>query len=266
MKKNILLALFFAGLQVQAQHNVSDYKYVIVLEKFTDFKENQYKLNQYLKILLRNKSYTLVSDVVESWNAELKADPCLAATADVKKVRNFLSNELEVYFYNCTENELAKFDGKSRIKDYEKGYRDALKSAINKMPPQNGKTASAKNVVVTKNKPMPILEKNKKVEKQNQPQKQKTTKETPKKYHQLYYSDGKKYYLETIATNNYLLIEETTSNIVARFSPSTKDGIYKVTVINGKEEYQTIGYMNENELSIEYLIDNQTKLIKFVQP
>ena len=62
------------------------------------------------------------------------------------------------------------------------------------------------------------------------------------------------------------MIEETTSNIVARFSPSTKDGIYKVTVINGKEEYQTIGYMNENELSIEYLIDNQTKLIKFVQP
>lgn len=266
MKKNILLALLFAGLQVQAQQNVSDYKYVIVPAKFTDFKENQFKLNQYLKILLRDKSYTLVSEDVDSWDAELKADPCLAVTTNVKKVRSFLSNELEVYFYNCAQTELAKFEGKSKTKDYEKGYREALKNATDKISPQSGKSTSAKNVVVNQNKLTPTLEKDKTAEKPVQIQKENPIKETPNKENNLYVSGGKKYHLETVTADNYLLVEEATSNIVARLSPSTKPGIYKVTVINDKGEYQTIGYKNGNELSIEYLIDNQTKLIKFVQP
>lgn len=233
MKKLFLIAVLFSFVFTNAQQ-VSDYKYIIVPKKFQEFDENEYRLNYYLKNLLTKKNYIILNEDVQEWPVEVQQNACLALTADVKKRKNFLKNKVELVFTSCSQQQVGMFEGDTSIKEYEKGYQDALKTAVLKMKVQNP------NAVVHQTE-APASEK------ENADVKENIVAETI-----TIYSNGEISLTKSDLTDgSFLLINQNNSQVYAQFFSSTRNGIFHVKVIDPKGNYDTIGYFDGTTLEIE---------------
>lgn len=133
--KNVL-ALFFLFLMLCQHHvfgqiGVDNYKYVSVPDRFDFLKSaDQYQLNALTKFLLKKNGFSVL-DVSSDYPKELLKNRCLLLDVNVIKLKGFLNTKLEVQFTNCQNEIVFRSDiGVSKIKDFKKGYHEALRKAF----------------------------------------------------------------------------------------------------------------------------------------
>lgn len=131
MKKYILLLLLLISFSGYAQHTMNNYKYVIVPEKFSFLKEiNQYGLNSLTKALLEEKGFTVYFDNLQL-PAEIAGNKCQALAVELTQRKSMFSTNLTLSLKDCQGNVVFKGkEGKSREKDFETSYNQALRDAF----------------------------------------------------------------------------------------------------------------------------------------
>lgn len=130
MKKLILLGLFLITASISAQESINQYKYIIVPKKFDFLKEpNQYRVNTFTKFLFEKNGFTAVYD--DQQPQDLRVNPCLGLTANVEDQSNLFTTKLNITLKNCQGLVVYTSDeGRSKIKEYEEAYQDAIKDAF----------------------------------------------------------------------------------------------------------------------------------------
>jgi len=145
MKKLILLGLFLITASISAQESLNQYKYIIVPKKFDFLKEpNQYRVNTFTKYLFEKNGFTAVYD--DSQPQDLRVNPCLGLKANVVDESNLFTTKMFITLENCQGvTVFTSAEGRSKIKDYEKAYHDAIEEAFVSIGALNYYHAPAEN-------------------------------------------------------------------------------------------------------------------------
>jgi len=245
MKNWLSSILFLSIITVNAQE-ITDYEYIILPESFSDFKKNEFKLKNHLNQYLKEKQYKTLSFNSDNWPTEIKNNPCSALKADILKGKSFLNNKVEVQFLDCRQKIVFSTDGSSKIKEFEPGYQEAILLAMNKMPISNPKEMEI--VSILKEPKETPIENTEKISPIN------TTSNT--------YSNGNITVEKVdLKDGGFMLMNTDTAQIIAKFQPSSKANVYRVTIT--ENNYNTIGYTNTNTISYEVAEGNQVKEIIF---
>lgn len=129
MKKLSILMLAICSTAIFGQ-KVSDYKYVLIPEKFESFKGESYGLEEALAKALKNKKYEVLPANIDQWPSEAKDNSCNVMKADVLNVKSMFKNKLMLVVKDCNNKVLLESNGSSSIKEFEEGLADALKMAL----------------------------------------------------------------------------------------------------------------------------------------
>ena len=156
MKLKLLVVIFtiFISNTLIGQ-SLNEYKYVIIPSKYEFLKtENQYQLNSLTKYLFEKEGFKTTYNNVEL-PAEISENGCLALTANVINSSNMFTTKLLIELINCKNQKVLTGEvGKSKEKDYKKGFQEALRKAF--------QSVSALNYTAT-NEPAVVKEQIKKV-------------------------------------------------------------------------------------------------------
>lgn len=272
MKKIVFLITLFCLTALQAQQ-ISDYRYISIPEKFSDFEPGQYQLNNYLRLLLNQKDYEVLGSSPGYWPDEARLNPCQVLTADISKVSSAFRNKVALKFRDCNETVVATFEGESSVKEFEEGYKDALNNAFavvgkqaNEKPVYRENEKKEVTIVSTTKTEHPGVELFKKHSEQPANPQTKETVTFNKENLQAFEYNGQTVYKSDLNNGEFTLIDKTKSHILASYYPSTQEGVYHVKVNSGNISYMTIGYFNGNDLSYEYTTDSKSwTLIKFLK-
>lgn len=161
MKKQFLL-LFLLASSIGFAQSLNDYKAVIVPLKY-DFQktENQYRLSTLTKANLIKVGFEAFY-TNQTLNSEYN-DRCSLLYLDVKEEKVFLATKLYVEFKDCYGKVVYTSEmGRSKEKDYEKAYAEALNNAFESIyaleyayvaPTKVAVSEESKAVVATKVEP-----------------------------------------------------------------------------------------------------------------
>lgn len=252
--KKLFPLIAILGFSVLSAQSVSDYQYVYVPKKFEEFKENQYKLNDLLISKLKAKNYTVITEELEQWPAELRQNPCKVLKANVDNTSSMLRNKLTVDFKDCNGKTVVAYEGKSQDKDYETGYKEALNLALQNVtasqPKEITTIAEVSKPEVLKTEPVKEVEQksvvistpsdNAKATEMNSSV-QSNTSET--------YVNGNTNLNRIFLDNgSFILVKTGSSAPYATFKPSTKSGVYHVNLSDGTH---TLGYLEGNNIVVD---------------
>jgi hypothetical protein len=126
-----LVLAFSLQLSYGQEKSLNAYEYVIVPMKF-DFQSesNKYRLNILARVLLKEEGFKVYMDTEEKPLA-LGLDPCKSLKLDVIDGEGFLTTKLKAVLLDCSGHIVYETkEGVSRIKDFEKSYKDALRNAF----------------------------------------------------------------------------------------------------------------------------------------
>lgn len=128
MKKLVFVFILFST--VAFSQNINNYKAVIIPLKYDFLKsENQYRLATLTKLNLQKAGFVAFYSN-EDIPSEYK-DRCSLLTVDVKKESGFLMTKLAVVFNDCFGKLVYQSEmGKSKLKEYEAAYSEALNDAF----------------------------------------------------------------------------------------------------------------------------------------
>jgi len=145
MKKLMILGLFLITAAISAQEGINQYKYIIVPKKFDFLKEpNQYRVNTYTKFLFEKNGFTAVYD--DSQPQDLRENPCLGLKANLVDDSNLFTTKMFITLENCRGDIVfTSAEGRSKIKEYEEAYRDAIDDAFTSVLGLNYYYAPAEN-------------------------------------------------------------------------------------------------------------------------
>ncbi len=131
MKKHFIILLIFVSTAGFSQ-SINDYKYAIVPSKFSFLKEqNQYRLNMLTKMLMEKYGFVTYFDT-DVLPTEVANQNCNKVFVDVLKEGNMFVTKLTVVLKDCKNNILyTSTEGKSREKEYQVAYNQALREAFN---------------------------------------------------------------------------------------------------------------------------------------
>ncbi|HWB93576.1 MAG TPA: hypothetical protein VG605_17065 [Puia sp.] len=134
MKTSALFILTFLTISGYAQTSLNAYKYVLVPERFSFSKEdNQYGLSTIIKLELEDKGFIAFRDQ-DTLPPALAANKCQALKADVTERNTLFSTNLTLYLKDCQGNTIFKSkEGKSREKEFEQAYPQALAETFNSL-------------------------------------------------------------------------------------------------------------------------------------
>lgn len=152
IKKFMVFVLIIISNLLVAQQSLNEYKYLIVPNKFDFLKyDDQYQLNSLTKFLFNKEGFqTLFTGDVRP--IELISNPCLGLTSKVNNNSGLLSTKLVIELVNCrNETVLTSAEGRSKVKDYKKGYHEALREAFNSITELNYSYEPVKKLVVPDN-------------------------------------------------------------------------------------------------------------------
>jgi hypothetical protein len=127
----LMLTLFLSASSMFAQKTLNSYKYIVVQNQYEFQKsEDQYQLNSLTKFLFEKAGYTVfISN--ESYPDDLALNPCLALKAMLKNNSGMLTTKVVIDLVDCYNNSVyASEEGKSKIKDYQKAYHEAIRNAF----------------------------------------------------------------------------------------------------------------------------------------
>lgn len=114
--------------------NLDRYKYIVVSEKFDFLKKvDQYQTSSLTKFLLKKKGFEVFLGN-ETLPKEIVNNRCLSLFASVKDESSMLSIKSIIEIKDCYGKVLLATEiGKSKLKDYKKGYHEAIRDAYNSL-------------------------------------------------------------------------------------------------------------------------------------
>ena len=127
--KLFMVFLFTIPLTAQTQ-DLNQYSYVVVPDKF-EFQNspNQYQLNSMMVFYLEKYGFNASVPNKASYT-----DRCDGLFADVEELNTFFGTKLQIVLRDCDSEEVYRSDeGKSKYKEFEKSYQDALRKAFKSM-------------------------------------------------------------------------------------------------------------------------------------
>jgi hypothetical protein len=135
--KNTLLIIFLLASNffvLGQEKKASNYKYIIVPERFSFLKQNdQFLTSSLTKFLLKKNGFTVVLDS-EEYPAELKNNPCNALTAEIIDKSSFFTTTVLIKLINCANKTIyASEEGKSKLKDYKQAFQESIRNAHESM-------------------------------------------------------------------------------------------------------------------------------------
>jgi hypothetical protein len=127
----VFLLILSATTSLWAQLSINDYKYVSVPDKFDFLKSNdQYQLNSLTKYLLTKNGFTVLNKS-DNYPKDLAQNNCLLLNANVVKIKGLLITKLQLLLTNCKNTVVFSSEiGKSKLKDYQKAYHEALRDVF----------------------------------------------------------------------------------------------------------------------------------------
>ena len=145
LKSLFLILTIFISNSVIGQ-SLDDYKYVIIPAKYEFQKtDDQYQLNSLTKFLFEKEGFITQFDNVEM-PLEISKNPCDVLTARVNNTSNMFTTKMVIELINCKNQKvLITKEGRSKEKDYKKGYQEALREAFESVTAQNYNKENAKN-------------------------------------------------------------------------------------------------------------------------
>ncbi|MFD2907311.1 hypothetical protein ACFSX9_01045 [Flavobacterium ardleyense] len=128
MKKIALLVLLLSYTFSVAQEN---YKYVIVPQKFSFFKEdNKYNTNYLTKTFFEKEGFKVFYDTDEL-PKEIGSNRCLALFVDAVERNSMFMTKIKIEVKDCSNKVIYTSEqGSSREKEYAKAYNTAFRSAL----------------------------------------------------------------------------------------------------------------------------------------
>ncbi len=242
MFKYLLGLSFVLCTSISFAQNISDFKYVIIPDSFSDFENNQYRMNYHLMRLLAEKKYEVLKTNTSEWPQEVKENSCLALTSNILKGKKFLKNKVELVFTDCQGKEIDRLEGISNEKDYATGYPDALKSAIQMLRisyPKQLDYQPKSTQIISANTPEIKIQGN--------------ISENSWIDSGIEFKSGSQTVILTEQKDgSFILIDKKTSSIIGQLKSSSKEGIYHVTVSDPKGNYHTIGFYDGKNLIVEF--------------
>lgn len=146
MKKYIII-LFLAIFQVSLGQDLNAYRYVVVPLEYDFLKEpNQYQLAELTKFLFEKEGFEayIAGNVPE----HLRGNSCEVLHADLEEDSGLFVTRLAVSLKDCNNKEVFKTEkGKSREKDFGKGYQEALREAFKSIAALDYEYQKPQNVV-----------------------------------------------------------------------------------------------------------------------
>ena len=130
--KSIVLSIFLAVSFANELHaQLNDYKYIIVPKRFEGFKkENQYKTSTLVKYLFTKRGFTAFYE--DNLPEDLKANGCLGLYASLEMGSSLFTTKVAIALKDCSKEEIFRTDeGKSKKKEYESAYAEAIEEAFN---------------------------------------------------------------------------------------------------------------------------------------
>jgi hypothetical protein len=131
--KNILLVLFLIASNYLAfgqEKGINNYEFIIVPERFTFLKKiDQYQTSSLTKFLLEKNGF-IVFLSSEQYPRALKDNPCNGLTAFVIDKSTMFKTKVVIELKDCF-NKLVytSKEGGSKVKDYKKGFQEAIRNA-----------------------------------------------------------------------------------------------------------------------------------------
>lgn len=107
--------------------NLSDYSFVVVPEQFDFLKEkDKYQINSMTKFYFEKNGFNAYME-----DSAPNANRCDGLYADVEELKTILGTKLQIVLKDCQENEIYRGEaGKSKYKEFDKTYQDALRKAF----------------------------------------------------------------------------------------------------------------------------------------
>jgi hypothetical protein len=134
MKIGVLLVFTLFTVAGHSQTTINNFKYVLVPQKFEFLRDDdEYGLNSTAKSLLEEKGFVVF------WSNEnlpqaLAANRCTALIAEVTQRKAMFSTNLTLLLKDCSGNIVFKGkEGKSREKEFNVAYGEALKDAFSSL-------------------------------------------------------------------------------------------------------------------------------------
>ncbi len=121
------ISLLLASNAISQNTNLSDYSYVVVPEQFDFLRgRDQFQINSMTQFYLEKYGFNAyLADSAPN------ANRCDGLFANVEKLNTILGTKLQLVLKDCNENEIYRSqEGKSKYKEYDKSYQDALRKTF----------------------------------------------------------------------------------------------------------------------------------------
>ncbi|SIR28977.1 hypothetical protein [Chryseobacterium sp. RU33C] len=232
MKKLLMLMLVVSSTLAFTQ-KITDYRYVVIPEKFKTFKNSSFGLEAYLAKVLQEKKYEILTEAMDKWPSEAKNNSCNVANAEVLNDKSLFTNKVILQFRDCNKKVIFESKGRSDIKEFEEGFPDALKQALTyvafsnpvEMLPAANNSNAAQNFS------------------QSEPVASTTNQEGSD------YSNGKLDLQKIqIEPNQFILAKSGSSVPFAVFKATSKSSVFLVKMADGNT---TIGYFENRNIVID---------------
>jgi len=135
IKKIAFSFLFLLTISALSQElSINNYKYVIVPDRFDFLKTtDEYQTSSLTKFLLEKKGFTVFLSN-ENLPEDLKLNRCKALIALVVDESSMFTLKTKIQLQDCNDKVLYTSEvGKSKIKDYKKGYQESIRKAYETM-------------------------------------------------------------------------------------------------------------------------------------
>lgn len=257
MKKFLQIFAILFAISIFGQ-SISDYHYVMIPGTFKDAKSNRYDLNDLLALKLKQKKYNVLPENQISWPKDAVENPCSVLTAELEDPSNMFRNKILIKFFDCNSKEISSLEGKSSIKEFEPGMRDALEFAAKNIAVSNPITHE--NVAKSENVKTSTAEKTK-IALEKKPKTALLSQTTTKEISTLtsnktsdkseVYSNGNLTLNKIILGNGEFILANPNSSVpYAIFKPSTKKDTFRVQLGDGTT---TLGYIENGQITIEVM-------------
>lgn len=150
---------------VFGQNSINNYKYIIVPIKF-DFakKSDQYQTSSLTKFLFKKNGFTTFLSN-EELPQDLAKSNCLALTVKIKDKSNMFTFKSIIELYDCNNNLVySSKEGKSKKKEYKKGYHEAIRNAFKSIERLKYKYIPITNEIIVAEKSPTIVKTPKNIE------------------------------------------------------------------------------------------------------
>jgi len=147
-----MLFLFSVSIFSQSNNPIS-YKYIIVKSTFDFLKQvDRYRTSSFTKFLFEKEGFKVYLDN-EQLPEELYYNKCKAMFVDIKDDSNLFYTKNFIELLDCNNNLIHTSQiGKSKLKDYEKTYRQSIRNAFSTFKNLDSVYTSFSSVKITKSK------------------------------------------------------------------------------------------------------------------